>query len=49
LLLRVKEERKIPHKIERRNANWIGQILRRNCLIIYGIEGKMEGRLDVMG
>jgi len=48
LLLRVKEERKILHEIERRNANCIGHILRRNCLLTYVIEGKMEGRLDVM-
>jgi len=48
LLLRVKE-RKLLHKTERRNANWICHILRRNCLITRVVEGKMEGRLDVMG
>jgi hypothetical protein len=32
-----------------RNANWIGLILRRNCLLKQVIEGKIEGRIDVMG
>jgi hypothetical protein len=49
VLHRVKEERNIVHKIERRKANWIGQILRRNCLLKHVIEGKLEGRIDVMG
>ena len=48
-LLRVKEERKILHKLERRKANWIGHILRRNGLIKHVMEGKMEGRLEVIG
>jgi hypothetical protein len=33
VLRRVKEERNILHTIRRRNANWIGHILRRNCLL----------------
>jgi len=32
VLLRVKEQRSILHEISRREANWIGHILRRNCL-----------------
>jgi hypothetical protein len=44
-LHRVKKERNIPHKIKRRKANWIGHILRRNCLIKQVTEGKMEGRM----
>ena len=32
ILLRVKEERNILHEISKRIANWIGHILRRNCL-----------------
>jgi len=32
-LLRVKEQRKILHEISKRNANWIGHILRRKCLL----------------
>jgi uncharacterized GH25 family protein len=30
--LRVKEQRNILHEIRNRKANWIGHILRRNCL-----------------
>jgi hypothetical protein len=33
LLLRVKEQRNILYEISKRNANWIGQVLRRNCLV----------------
>jgi hypothetical protein len=33
VLHRVKEERNILHTIKRRKANWIGHILRRNCLL----------------
>ena len=33
VLLRVKEQRNILHKIRKRKANWIGHILRRNCLL----------------
>jgi hypothetical protein len=33
ILHRVKEKRNILHTIKRRKANWIGHILRRNCLI----------------
>ena len=32
VLLRVKEQRNILHEIRKRKANWIGHILRRNCL-----------------
>jgi hypothetical protein len=39
----VKEERNILHTIKRRKANWIGHILRRNCLLKHVIEGKKEG------
>jgi len=30
-------------------ANWIGHILRRNCFLKRVIEGKIEGRIAVMG
>src|SRR5215470_15650159 len=33
ILLRVKEQRNILHEIRKRKANWIGHILRRNCLL----------------
>ena len=43
VLLRVSEQRNILHEIRRQKANWIGQILRRNCLIGQVIEGKIKG------
>jgi len=45
----VKEERNILHTIKRRKANWIGHILRRNCLLKHVIEGKIEDRREVTG
>jgi len=42
VLQRVKEERNILHAVNRRKANWIGHILRRNCLLKYGIEGNIR-------
>ena len=41
VLLRVKEQKNILHEISKRKANWIGHILRRNCLQV--IEGKIKG------
>jgi hypothetical protein len=35
------------HEIRKRKANWIGHILRRNCLLKEVIEGKIEGRIEV--
>jgi ribosomal 50S subunit-associated protein YjgA (DUF615 family) len=49
VLHRVKEERNIVHTVKRRKANWIGRILRRNCLLEHVIEGKIEGRAEVTG
>ena len=43
VLLRVKEQRNILHEIGKRKANWIGHILRRNCLLQRVIEGKING------
>jgi hypothetical protein len=42
-LLRVKGQRNILHEISKRKANWIGHILRRNCLLQRIIEGKIKG------
>jgi hypothetical protein len=42
VLHRVKEERKILHTIRRRKANWIGHILRRNCLPSHFDKGKIR-------
>ena len=33
VLHRVKEDRNIIHTVKRRKADWIGDILRRNCLL----------------
>jgi hypothetical protein len=43
VLLRVKEQRNILHEISKRKANWIGHILRRNCLLQRVFEGKIKG------
>jgi hypothetical protein len=43
VLLGVKEKRNILHEIGKRKANWIGHILRRNCLLQRVIEGKIKG------
>jgi hypothetical protein len=48
VLLRVKEERNILHTIKRRKDNWIGHILRRNCLLKHVIEVKLEARIEVV-
>jgi hypothetical protein len=47
VLLRVSEQRNILHEIRKRKANWIGHILRRNCLLEEVIEGTIKGRLEV--
>jgi hypothetical protein len=49
VLHRVNEERNIVHIINRRKANWIGHILRRNCLLKHVIEGKIEERIEMTG
>jgi hypothetical protein len=49
VLLRVKEQRNILHEITKRKANWIGHILRRNCLLQQVIEGKIKGGVYVTG
>ena len=49
MLLRVNEQRNILHEIRKRKANWIGHILRRNCLLKQGIEGKITGEMEVTG
>jgi len=49
VLLRVKEQRNILHEINKRKANWIGHILRGNCLLQQVIEGKIKGGIEVTG
>jgi hypothetical protein len=45
VLLRVKGQRNILHEISKRKANWIGEILRRNCLLRQVVEGKIKGEI----
>jgi hypothetical protein len=47
VLLRVSEQRNILQGIRKRKANWIGHILRRNCLLKQVIEGKIQGQIEV--
>ena len=47
MLLRVNEQRNILHEISKGKANWIGQILSRNCLLQRVIEGKIKGGIEV--
>ena len=47
VLLRVNEQRNILHEIRKRKANWIGHILRRNCLLKQVIEGKIKEEMEV--
>ena len=42
VLLTVKEQRNILHEISKQKANWIGHILRRNCILQQVIEGKIK-------
>jgi hypothetical protein len=49
VLIRVKKQRNILHETHKRKANWIGHILRRNCLLQRVIEGKIKGGIGVTG
>jgi hypothetical protein len=49
VLLRFKEWRNIPDEISKRKADWIGHILRRNCLLQRVVEGKIKGGIEVTG
>ena len=39
----------MEHEISKRKANWIGQIVRRNCLLQRVIKGKVKGGIEVTG
>jgi hypothetical protein len=39
--------REISYTKYDKKANWIGQILRRNCLLKQVIEGKIKGEMEV--
>ena len=47
VLSSAKSDRSILHTVKRRKANWIGHILRRNCLLEHVTEGKIQGRIEV--
>jgi len=47
ILLLLNEQRNILHEIRKRKANWIGHILRSNCLLKQVIEGKIKGEMEV--
>jgi hypothetical protein len=49
VLLRVKEQRNIPHEITKGKANLIGYVLRRNCLLRQVIGGKINRGIKVTG
>ena len=49
ILQRVKEDRNIITTINGRKANWIRHLLRRDCLLKYVIEVKLEGKTKVTG
>jgi hypothetical protein len=48
VLQKVKEDTYIPQR-ERRKANWIGHFLHRKCLQKHVLEGKIEGRIEMIG
>jgi len=39
----------ILRKIKMRKANWVGHILRTNCVLNHVIDGKKQGRIEVTG
>jgi len=47
VLLPVNEQRNILHEIRKRKVNWIGHVLRINCLVKQIIEGKIKGQIEV--
>ena len=47
MLLGVNEQGNILHEIRKRKANWIGHILRRNCLLQQVSEAKLKGQIDM--
>ena len=49
VLLRVNEQRNILYELRKWKANWIGHILRRNCLLKQDIEGEIKGETEVKG
>jgi hypothetical protein len=49
VLQRIAEDRNVLQTMNVRKANWIGHILRRNCILRHVIEGNVEGGIEVTG
>jgi hypothetical protein len=49
MLLTVKERKIILQEISKRNANWIGHILRRNCFLRQVVEEKIKVGIEGTG
>jgi hypothetical protein len=49
VLYRVEDRRNILREISKWKANWIGHVLRRNCLLQQVIAGKIKGGIEVTG
>jgi hypothetical protein len=45
----AQSERRKEYPTYNEKPNWIGHILRKNCLIRHVIEGKIGGRIEVIG
>jgi hypothetical protein len=45
--VRKSEQRDVLHEISKPNANWIGFILRRNCLLEQVIKGNIKGGIEM--
>ena len=49
MLHRVRDERTIVRTIKIRKADYIGHVLRKNCLLKRVIVGRIGGRIEVTG
>jgi hypothetical protein len=49
MLHRLKNERKILRTVKRRKSEWIGHMLRSNCLVKHVTEGTIDRRIEVEG
>ena len=48
-MLSVRGEEEYVTCNKKKEANWIGYILHRNCLLKHIIEGKIKGKIEVTG
>jgi hypothetical protein len=49
VLRRIKQERNVLVTVKREKDNWIGKIVRRNCILKHVFEREIEGRIEVTG